>query len=410
MVISSGGKKDPEVLRRYHLTRDQEKGIRKAFRKPDEQPKILIVTEKLLTGYDVPILYCMYLDKPMRDHVLLQAIARVNRPYEDDEGRRKSAGFVLDFVGIFDKLEKALAFDSEDVQAVVEGLDVLKQRFEMLIGEEKAHYLGIISGKSGDKAAEAILEYFRDQERRQTFYKEFQELQDMYEIISPDAWLRPFIWDFNELGRMYRLVRANYERGIVVDKDFLRKTARLVQEHTESSDIQAPEKLHKLDAETLEKIAGSDKPDTVKIFNLLNALHQYVAGNARIEPYLISIGDKAEQIARAFEQRQQTTKETLEALERLVREMRQAQKQRADVDLSPEAFAVYWYLQKEGVEKADEVARNVASAFEQHPHWQTSAHQEKEVRVSLYKAFISAGIDGVVDFAKNVMRMLRRAS
>ena len=58
----------------------------------------------------------MYLDKPMRDHVLLQAIARVNRPYED-EGRRKPCGFVLDFVGIFEKLEKALAFDSDVVRA-----------------------------------------------------------------------------------------------------------------------------------------------------------------------------------------------------------------------------------------------------------------------------------------------------
>ena len=62
----------------------------------------------------------------MRDHVLLQAIARVNRPYEDDEGRRKTAGLILDFVGIFEKLEKALAFDSEDVDGVVEDLDVLR--------------------------------------------------------------------------------------------------------------------------------------------------------------------------------------------------------------------------------------------------------------------------------------------
>ena len=50
------------------------------FKKADNDPKILIVTDKLLTGYDAPLLYCMYLDKPMRDHVLLQAIARVNRP------------------------------------------------------------------------------------------------------------------------------------------------------------------------------------------------------------------------------------------------------------------------------------------------------------------------------------------
>ena len=62
--------------------------VRKDFARKGTQPKILIVTEKLLTGFDAPILYCMYLDKPMRDHVLLQAIARVNRPYEDDEGRR----------------------------------------------------------------------------------------------------------------------------------------------------------------------------------------------------------------------------------------------------------------------------------------------------------------------------------
>ena len=111
MVISSGGKKDSDELREYHLDEDEEKAVRKAFSKPIElatartevQDAILIVTEKLLTGFDAPILYCMYLDKPMRDHVLLQAIARVNRPYEDDEGRRKPAGFVLDFVGIFEQ-------------------------------------------------------------------------------------------------------------------------------------------------------------------------------------------------------------------------------------------------------------------------------------------------------------------
>jgi type I restriction enzyme R subunit len=112
VVISTMGKKDSERLQKYNLSDDQEKAIRKRFRKPSEQPKMLIVTEKLLTGFDAPILYCMYLDKPMRDHVLLQAIARVNRPYEDDEGRGKPCGFVLDFVGIFDKLEKALKFDS----------------------------------------------------------------------------------------------------------------------------------------------------------------------------------------------------------------------------------------------------------------------------------------------------------
>ncbi|HQG68546.1 MAG TPA: HsdR family type I site-specific deoxyribonuclease, partial [Paludibacteraceae bacterium] len=70
-VVYSSFYNDPEELAKYHLSDIEEKRIRKAFRKPDELPKILIVTEKLLTGFDAPILYCMYLDKPMRDHVLL---------------------------------------------------------------------------------------------------------------------------------------------------------------------------------------------------------------------------------------------------------------------------------------------------------------------------------------------------
>ena len=78
---------DPEELRNLYLNEDEEKKIRNDFIRKAEKPKILIVTEKLLTGFDAPILYCMYLDKPMRDHVLLQAIARVNRPYEDAEGQ-----------------------------------------------------------------------------------------------------------------------------------------------------------------------------------------------------------------------------------------------------------------------------------------------------------------------------------
>ena len=410
VVISPGGKKDQEHLRKAWLAEEEEKRIRKAFRNPDEKPKILIVTEKLLTGFDAPILYCMYLDKPMRDHVLLQAIARVNRPYEDNEGRRKPSGFVLDFVGIFEKLEKALAFDSQDVEGVVEGLDVLKERFEELMGEGRTKYLPIPQGKSGDKAVEAILEHFRDKEVRQEFYTYFNELEELYEILSPDAFLRPFIDDYSRLTEMFRLVRANYERGVVVDRAFLRKTARLVQEHTEAGTIQAPDKIHKLDANTLEKIAEADTPDTVKVFNLLKALHAMVQEKGREQPYLISIGDKAEEIAQAFEDRQQTTQDTLRELERMVQELKEAEAQRDETNLDPEAFAVYWYLNKAEVPKALDVARTASSAFEQYPHWQTSTHQEQDVRRALYKALIDAGVEKVVDIAQGIMRMLRRSS
>jgi type I restriction enzyme R subunit len=132
-VIISGDNSDRLPLRRYHYDKRREAEIRKAFRRPDGLPKILIVTDKLLTGFDAPILYCMYLDKPMRDHVLLQAVARVNRPYEDEDGRRKPAGLIIDFVGILAKLEDALLFDSADVSGLLINLEEVMQRFATLI-------------------------------------------------------------------------------------------------------------------------------------------------------------------------------------------------------------------------------------------------------------------------------------
>ena len=85
--------------------------LHEAFLNMSGRVKISIVTEKLLTGFDAPILYAMYLDKPMRDHVLLQAIARVNRPYEDDEGRRKQSGLIIDYVRSRKTLKRGSDFE-----------------------------------------------------------------------------------------------------------------------------------------------------------------------------------------------------------------------------------------------------------------------------------------------------------
>ncbi|NLV44623.1 MAG: HsdR family type I site-specific deoxyribonuclease [Candidatus Hydrogenedentes bacterium] len=409
VVISHGGKKDSAYLRRFHLSEDNEKAVRKAFRNPGKDPNILIVTEKLLTGYDAPILYCMYLDKPMRDHVLLQAIARVNRPYEDDEGRKKTAGFVLDFVGIFDNLERALAFDSQDVKGVIEGLDVLRDLFAAQMRRGRTDYLPILEGSSGDKQVEAVLEHFRDKERRDTFYKFFRELQDVYEILSPDAFLRPFMADYEDLTRIFHLLLSYYERGKLVDRELLRKTALLVQEHTETGDIEEPGKFHALSGDALEAIASGNKPDTVKIFNLLKAIHDLVLTGAGEAPYLLSIGEQAEKVAQAFEQRQTTTQQALDLLEKLIAKLRNAEQERKATGLMPEAFAVYYFLQSEEVPNAMTVAREAEQAFKQYPHWQTSAHQEQDLRRALYKALIDGGVETVVEMATKLMTLLRRA-
>lgn len=410
VVISEAWKKDPEAMRRHYLTEEAEKTVRKEFRKPDQLPKILIVTEKLLTGFDAPILYAMYLDKPMRDHVLLQAIARVNRPYEDTQNRRKTCGFILDFVGIFERLEKALAFDSKDVAGVIQGVDILQRRFAEMMAQARSSFLPITAGKADDKAVEAILEHFRDRETRERFYEFFKELQDIYEILSPDPFLRQFVEDFGELLRMFHVLKAAYDRSKPVDKEFLRKTARLVQEHTETGAIEDPTKFHALNAKALEALAEKEGPDTVKVFNLLKALASLVNQKAGVDPYLISIGDRAEGIAQQFEMRQLSTQQALSLLQGLVKDVKDAEQSREETGLTAEAFAVYYVLKSESVRDPLTVAKKIEEAFEQFPHWHRSERQEQDLRRVLYKALIDAGVENVVDLATRLMNLLRRAS
>jgi type I restriction enzyme R subunit len=410
-VVYSPAHNDQPALKRFHMSEEEEKQVRKDFIKPDRLPKILIITEKLLTGFDAPILYCMYLDKPMRDHVLLQAIARVNRPYEDENGQRKPSGFVLDFVGIFDKLEKALAFDSQDVSGVIEDLDVLKAKFRDDMAEARAEYLGVLSGKSGDKAIEAALEHFRDVEVRQAFYRFFMDLEDLYEILSPDAFLRDYLRDYETLSRLYQVLRAAYDAGITIDREFSRKTARLVQEKTHGSPIHEPTATYEITENTLKALEASDAPDTVKVFNLVKALRREVEINARQAPYLLSIGQRAEEIVRLFQERQLTTQQALEQLEALVREYLDAEGERRERSLPAEAFAVYWLLDRQHVSGAETVANEMATVFGENPHWRVSGDQARSVRVALTAALIRAGqpVESVGPIVDGILKMVSKA-
>jgi type I restriction enzyme R subunit len=408
-VLMSTSYNDPPELSRFALSETDEQRIRKAFRKPEEVPHILIVTEKLLTGFDAPILYCMYLDKPMRDHVLLQAIARVNRPYEDDQ-QTKPAGFVLDFVGIFDNLERALAFDSADISGVIEDLDVLKHLFEQQMERARSEYLTLANGKSGDKAAEAILEHFRDPEERKEFYQFFREVEETYEILSPDPFLRPYVEDFGELAATFRLLRASYERYLPVGKSLLRKTEALVQDLTETESVLDPEKVYALGEDALRAIAETDQLPTVQVFNLLKVLENLVRQKGPEQPHLIPIGDRATQIVKAFEARQIETKQALEELQALLKEAEVAEAEQKASGLSVESFAVYWLLKGQGVAGASDIARQMGEAFAQFPHWRTTEQQEREVRLALYKAL---GTTNVADMPKLVdwlLSVLRRRS
>ena len=146
----------------------------------------------------------------------------------------KPHGFVLDFVGIFDKLERALAFDSDEIDAVVKEIGLLKTLFKNKMETKGPEYLALgeaAEGRFTDKTADSLVAHFRDKDKRHAFFKEYKEIEMLYEIISPDPFLRPYLDDYASLSALYQMIRSAYTRGPMVDRDFLKKTNQLVQQH-----------------------------------------------------------------------------------------------------------------------------------------------------------------------------------
>ena len=406
-VVYSQNNQDAAFMKTYHRTSDEEKDIRKKFINKNEQPKILIVTQKLLTGFDAPILYCMYLDKPMRDHVLLQAIARVNRPYEDEDGLVKPAGFVLDFVGIFENLEKALAFDSDEVASVIRNIDILKETFAKRIREDAAAYLLLAQGWD-DKAKERAIEHFKDKDDREAFFKFFKGVQNLYDILSPDAFLHPFIPDYQALATLYGLIRNARPDRIYIDKELTAKTRKLLQTHTQSHLFELPDAVYELGSDTLQKVDQSEASDTVKVLNLQKALHRTVTTESKSKPFLISIGDRAEAVTEAYESRQMATQDVLAEFMRLAEECALAGRESEQLGMDENTFAVHTVLRNVIEDINPEQARAVDQVFAQFPNYQWNTHQQSQLRMTLYKTLRpTVGATELIETTNKLLRLER---
>ena len=388
-VIISPGHNDKEELKKYHTTEDEEREIRKAFRNPEGKPKILIVTEKLLTGFDAPILYCMYLDKPMRDHVLLQAIARINRPYETKEERRKPAGLIIDFVGVFKRLREALAFDSRDIseiEDVVQDIEILKNEFSEKIAAMKVEYLDTLSDSKPDRVIGEILEKFKDENTRQKYYVRWREIEDMYNIISPDEFLRPHLDNFEKFARIYNILRMYYENKQKPDLDLSVKTAQLVRENTSIDEFKPPNNTYSINEETLTKIESEHKTDRERILSMINSILNEVNNNLLKQPYLISIGERAEQIAQLYKNGQESSKKAAEMFRSLINEMNEANSEKISLHMAPDIFSLYWFLKNKNIQNPKKIATDMASVFEKYSKWRTNPKQERDIRLELNRA------------------------
>ena len=397
------------LVYKHQQTAEAEKKARKLFPKPDTLPKIFIVTDKLLTGFDAPILYCMYLDKPMRDHVLLQAIARVNRPYEEEGDIKKPCGLVVDFVGIFENLKKALAFDSDVVNGAINNLDVLLARFIELMKGQARPYLDLTRGKVDDKMVERAIDAFVDQNKREEFYKLFKELETLYEILSPSPALRDHMEDFGLLSILYQIVRNAFRKKTGFYGDIAKKTEQLVREKAATFGLETTTPAVRIDETTLKALKDSKSSTNIKVINLINSIIKTATDEGDDSPYLKPIGERAEAIQEAFDDRQVTALEALRKIEALIKEVLEARKQQEETGFDINTFTIYWLLKQEKVKWFENLAPIVNNAFLRFPNFKHNIAELRQLKAELYKLMLPVvGKDLMLGIVEKLLRLDRK--
>lgn len=385
---------DRPLVAKLQLSDEAEEQVRLLFKKAAENPKILIVTDKLLTGYDAPPLYCLYLDKPMRDHVLLQSIARVNRPYVDAEGVQKRVGLVVDFVGVLRELKKALQFDSSDVGGVIEDLDVLLQDFLQRIAQAKQEYLDAhVDGAPDERLEKLVFGRFLEPQARKTFFEQYKEIEALWEILSPSPELRDHIASYKQLSQLYAAVRNAYAEKVGFIADLAYKTRRLIEESAEQQGLGRLTKSVTFDVATLQSLRGDKGSDEGKVFNLVRGLQQEIDADPNAAPVLQPLKDRAERILKDLEERKTTGLAAMDQLAALAAEKEAAMKAARDSGLSTRAFGVFWVLREDAAVKsarldAMALANDIEELLGRFPNAQVNPDEQRRLRAAIYKPLL----------------------
>ena len=139
-MITTSANDDLEFKKKWGIDKSEQEKIVDEFNDKDSDLKFIIVTAKLLTGFDAPILQTMYLDKSLKEHTLIQAICRTNRPYPG-----KNFGCIVDYFGVFDDIAKSLNFDEKEVNSIISNLSELRDKLKPAIDEalKSSEYLGV---------------------------------------------------------------------------------------------------------------------------------------------------------------------------------------------------------------------------------------------------------------------------
>ncbi len=257
VVISVSGKeKDDARYKPYKRDRDAEEKLLDRFRDPNDPLQILVVTAKLLTGFDAPILQAMYLDKPLRDHTLLQAICRTNRTYGD----KKTHGLIVDYLGVFDDVAKALEFDEKGFRQVVGNIAGLKDKFPTAVQKCLAYFPGVDRTVGGYEGLIAAQDCVPNNDVRDAFAGDYSDLGKLWEALSPDPALQQYETDYRWLSQVYVSVQPTTGQGKLIWHALGAKTIDLIHENVHVETVRDDLEEIVVDAELLEAVLGTPDP------------------------------------------------------------------------------------------------------------------------------------------------------
>jgi len=253
--------KQDDLIDYFKLTPVQREGWNKENYGDDRSKwrpplKILIVCDRLLTGFDAPVEQVMYLDKPLRDHNLLQAIARTNRPLPS---MKKRTGVVVDYFGAFDKLEKALNFDENIREESLIDWDALKATVPGAISLCLESFKGITIADTRECLL-AALRALRDSEAAKRFEQNFKSLERLWEAVSPDECLYPHRHQYNWLCSIYVAYRRRLRGSRDTYGELAAKTRQLIQENTTFMQIAESLPVFKIDENYISRLDDLPSP------------------------------------------------------------------------------------------------------------------------------------------------------
>ena len=384
-VVMTVNANEPQY-KAFNRGRDEEERLLDRFRTPNDPLKLIIVTSKLLTGFDAPILQAMYLDKPMRDHTLLQAICRVNRTYSE----QKTHGLIVDYLGIFDDVAKALEFDEKGITAVVSNIQELKDRLPEAMQKCLAFFAGADRTVEGYEGLIAAQQCLPNNTMRDNFAGEYSLLGKLWEAISPDTILGEYEKDYKWLSQVYQSVQPSSGHGKLIWHSLGAKTIELIHQNVHVDAVRDDLDTLVLDADLLEAVLSNPDPKKAKEIEIKVArrLRKHL-GNPKFK----ALSERLDALRDRFESGVLNSVEFLKQLLQLAKEVLQAEKEvppEEDEDRGKAALTELFNEVKTAetpimvervVADIDEIVRLV-----RFPGWQDTLAGEREIKKALRKS------------------------